>query len=577
MAPSYGLGSLDNDRVATLLKAILSRSDVVETLLSTVPELEGIFVPLELDSPAPANRDAAPRPSGETEPPAIIATCPSGPASPSDLASPTCSGKITTCPSGTAAVTANQPAHAAVNPASPSAPLESASTPTNVNVDDESSMEVVDSSESDSDGFTEVKPKRKTKRARPVSDDDVSNESKTVKVGTKPGGARAPGPGSNRKPPPPKPAPSNKKEPTPPPIILQDKTRWTEISAAMSVAKIAFEKASTTAHGIRVQVPTSADHRALTSLLKHRNVYFHTYALEEEKKLRVIVRGLPKEISSDAILEDLKSQGVAAEKVFRLSSPRNGKIYDMVHVTLEKSDAGKAIFNLRSICCLSGLRFEPPKKTGLPGQCHNCQLYGHSASNCHGKPRCVKCLGDHGTAACTRPRKSEVTEGCEPPSCVLCGEHGHPANYRGCKCAPRTTGKVQQRSGTRAAPKPSATKETRKVPSTTEFPSLRPVAWSMPPSIAPPPIPRVAPTQGAPPPPPTRAPQPQPPLSSGPPSDIEGALKLVASFTANIDFAEILKFAEFIRSNEGNGHALLQGAIRFAPTIAAFSNFKCNP
>ncbi|XP_045458409.1 protein TonB-like [Melitaea cinxia] len=43
------------------------------------------------------------------------------------------------------------------------------------------------------------------------------------------------------------------------------------------------------------------------------------------------------------------------------------------------------------------------------------------------------CLGDHGTTDC--PRKVPDPE--VPPSCVLCKQDGHPANYRGCPRAPR--------------------------------------------------------------------------------------------------------------------------------------------
>ncbi|GBP00713.1 hypothetical protein EVAR_76955_1 [Eumeta japonica] len=59
-------------------------------------------------------------------------------------------------------------------------------------------------------------------------------------------------------------------------------------------------------------------------------------------------------------------------------------------------------------------------------------MYGHSSKNCFQRARCVKCLGDHGTAACTR---NKDTDG--PPACVLCKSSGHTANYLGCPRAPK--------------------------------------------------------------------------------------------------------------------------------------------
>ncbi|GBP21788.1 hypothetical protein EVAR_10967_1 [Eumeta japonica] len=59
-------------------------------------------------------------------------------------------------------------------------------------------------------------------------------------------------------------------------------------------------------------------------------------------------------------------------------------------------------------------------------------MYGHSSKNCFQLARCVKCLGDHGTAACTR---NKDTDG--PPACVLCKSSGHTANYLSCSRAPK--------------------------------------------------------------------------------------------------------------------------------------------
>lgn len=457
--------------------------------------------------------------------------------------------------------------------------------------DDGSGMDYEVALEPEEEPFTLFKGNKKGKRLR-QDDEELDSSatpaaSKAQKLGTSPGKVRkvpvpaAPKTTAQSR--------SNKKDPTPPPVFIQDKSRWAEISSACNLKKIAYLRASSTSQGIRVQVPTSADHRAFTSLLDSRNVYYHTYALEEEKKLRVIVRGLPKELSTELILEDLKSQSIPVEKVHRLTSPRNGKTYDMVHVTLEKSEAGKAIFNLPSICHLSGLRFEPPRKTGVPGQCHNCQLYGHSSRHCHAKPRCVKCTGDHGTPDCSRPKKTE--DKCsDPPSCVLCGETGHPANYRGCPSAPRINSKVQVRSALRNAPGPAA-QAPPKVHQT-DFPPLPPKApqaeeqsvtlrptpaWPLrqnPKCQAPPPAAASQPPQV----PSKPNPKPNKPSpSQALKSEMTEALTLVSKFTQSIDFPQIIEFARAIRANEGNGIALFQSSIEFISILESMANFRCSP
>ncbi|GBP18270.1 hypothetical protein EVAR_9113_1 [Eumeta japonica] len=45
-------------------------------------------------------------------------------------------------------------------------------------------------------------------------------------------------------------------------------------------------------------------------------------------------------------------------------------------------------------------------------QCFNCQFYEHSSKNCYQRARCVKCLGDHGTAACTRNKDTDGSPAC---------------------------------------------------------------------------------------------------------------------------------------------------------------------
>ena len=59
-----------------------------------------------------------------------------------------------------------------------------------------------------------------------------------------------------------------------------------------------------------------------------------------------------------------------------------------------------------------------------PWQCYKCQDFGHMASNCPNKDRCVVCAGNHNVRDCN------IREN-ERKKCVNCGEN-HTANYGGC-------------------------------------------------------------------------------------------------------------------------------------------------
>ncbi|GBP51753.1 Nucleic-acid-binding protein from transposon X-element [Eumeta japonica] len=178
------------------------------------------------------------------------------------------------------------------------------------------------------------------------------------------------------------------------------------------------------------QTQTKSTAPTFRKYLVEFKVQFHTYALEEERKLKAVIRGIPTDFPVDEIQADLCGQGFPVHSVHRLCR-RDGSPLWLVLVVLPRTEEAKNIFNNPNMVCgLSGIRVEAPHKKGGPGQCHRCQLYGHAAANCHADPRCVKCLVPHWTRECPRIRESG-----EKPSCVNCLQQ-HTANYRGMSESP---------------------------------------------------------------------------------------------------------------------------------------------
>ncbi|GBP73696.1 hypothetical protein EVAR_51609_1 [Eumeta japonica] len=93
-----------------------------------------------------------------------------------------------------------------------------------------------------------------------------------------------------------------------------------------------------------------------------------------------------------------------------------------------------AVLLARMFAGLRGTRWSSPTKKSVPGQCFNCQLYGHSSKNCFQRARCVKCLGDNGNRYL---RRAPATKTDGPPACVLCKSSSHTANYLDCLRAPK--------------------------------------------------------------------------------------------------------------------------------------------
>ncbi|KAJ8737080.1 hypothetical protein PYW07_000351 [Mythimna separata] len=193
----------------------------------------------------------------------------------------------------------------------------------------------------------------------------------------------SPRPGS----PPAAPTAQAKKQRPPPPIYIQDKGKWTDVSKMCMDRKIHYTNARSCQQGIKVQVPTATDYRDLTRSLRERNVPFHTYALPEDTPTRVVIKRVPKEIATSDVKADLISQDIPVQAVHRLHRARGHIEYDMVLVVCDPSPGHHPIFKIRSVCSLTGISIEKPYKPHLVGQCHNCQLYGHAARNCFATPR----------------------------------------------------------------------------------------------------------------------------------------------------------------------------------------------
>ncbi|GBP06443.1 Nucleic-acid-binding protein from transposon X-element [Eumeta japonica] len=176
---------------------------------------------------------------------------------------------------------------------------------------------------------------------------------------------------------PPTPAPRG---PKPPPMFVQNKDRWTELRKKCADNNIQFSQARNSAQGLKLQAKTIADFRNLQNLLVTLKISFHTYSLKEEREIRVVLRGVPKELPVDEVKEDLLAQT---------------------------------------------RRLKPPSsKSGA---------YAPSPASKRSSPVNAPYPGSAITATqCTR---NKDTDG--PPACVLCKQKGHTANYLGCPRAPK--------------------------------------------------------------------------------------------------------------------------------------------
>ena len=244
----------------------------------------------------------------------------------------------------------------------------------------------------------EDSPPKPNKRSATVTSKPASSINKTPQVGeTKP----------------------TKKERIPP-IVLREKDKYNLLATACKEAGISFSLATNISHGIKIHPKSSDDYRSIVKFLEDKKIEHHSYALEEEKSLHIVLRNVSEAITEEEICGELISNGFHPTLVQRWKN-KSGKPIPMVLVLVPKSE--KSIFNIPSI---GGMRVivESQHAKSKATQCHNCQIFGHSAAKCKASPKCVKCAGDHHTSSCSKPRDT-------PAKCFNCSGD-HPASFKGC-------------------------------------------------------------------------------------------------------------------------------------------------
>lgn len=200
---------------------------------------------------------------------------------------------------------------------------------------------------------------------------------------------------------------------------------FNKITAYLKDARIDYGNAVNKPEGIKLHPASITDFRFIINFFEKEKIPFHTFQLQEEKQLHIILRGILENWSEDKIKADLEDLGFHPSKVQRWRY-KDGKPMPLVQVLIPKTE--KSIFQITSIDQMSVKIEAQHSKTNFT-QCHNCQLYGHSQSRCKAPSVCVKCAGQHHTTQCIK--KMEI-----PPTCANCNGN-HPASFQGCPKHPK--------------------------------------------------------------------------------------------------------------------------------------------
>ncbi|GBP67597.1 hypothetical protein EVAR_98651_1 [Eumeta japonica] len=91
---------------------------------------------------------------------------------------------------------------------------------------------------------------------------------------------------------------------------------------------------------IKILSPDVETFRRLNKYLINSKVQFHTYALKEERKHKIVIRGVPDNIPTNDIKNDLIGQGFPAHAVYHIHR-RDGSSTGLVLVVLPKTEEAR--------------------------------------------------------------------------------------------------------------------------------------------------------------------------------------------------------------------------------------------
>lgn len=197
----------------------------------------------------------------------------------------------------------------------------------------------------------------------------------------------------------------------------------------------------------------------IESLLKSKKNYF-THTPTELKPINILLKNIhisyTEEDVSDALLSlkflDANTKIIKVNKFSTLKSKRENRALSIYIVQLSPLSQIKELTDIKYLLN-QHVKWEKPDHTDMV-QCYRCQRFNHTAKNCQMQFRCVKCKTPHEYGQCQtdklkaeneneRKRHAEAEKNGEQneeiienkipdPSCVNCGQVGHPANYRKC-------------------------------------------------------------------------------------------------------------------------------------------------
>ncbi|KAJ3616563.1 hypothetical protein MTP99_018894, partial [Tenebrio molitor] len=219
----------------------------------------------------------------------------------------------------------------------------------------------------------------------------------------------------------------NVKNEKPPPIILHAKYEYKKLISfcnenAKSGVNIKYTRDKTI-----IFTNKMSEFLRLKEVLKNStNTQWHTYATKEERTHGFVIYGLENHPDEEEVKQDLRSKKINCKTVYKMKNTSH-PLY--VVITDNKTTLKDLEENAKTVQQVV-VKWKKLLNKKEIIQCHKCQSWGHSATNCFSKSKCLKCAGQHLTSECEL-KKDNVNDQ-QKIKCANCGEK-HLANSTECE------------------------------------------------------------------------------------------------------------------------------------------------
>nr|CAD7432844.1 unnamed protein product [Timema monikensis] len=113
---------------------------------------------------------------------------------------------------------------------------------------------------------------------------------------------------------------SQKSKPRIPPIVVAGTSNYSKISKTMKTTMTGTFKIFYIKDGLKIHTSTLDDFKTLQAYLKQAGQEYHTFTLPRDKPLKLVIKGLPPNMPTDEIKDELHTMGYTATDIRQFTS-----------------------------------------------------------------------------------------------------------------------------------------------------------------------------------------------------------------------------------------------------------------